>query len=95
MCKADIVKIFCGEETHSATSEEQVRGVFAKIQMRKSVMRGKVLPVKITNGRKVVEMFVGANRISGWEKNGGGNETPDYIKGVDGVIDVFKLSLAS
>ena len=96
MCKEGFVEVVCESVIHIAKTSKDLESLLDGIQRREEVFLGKkVLPVYIANEKKarVLKMFVSANRISGWEMNGERKE-PYYVKGIDGVVDVFKLSLA-
>jgi hypothetical protein len=89
------INIIYGGIEYNAKSPERVKEILKHTQRAEKVKKGKVVPIEITNGTRVLEMFVGADKVGGWEKNGGTHETPDYIRGVSGIVDFFKLNLAS
>jgi hypothetical protein len=95
MCKSEGIGLFSEGASCIINSEDELREKLQEMQKTEEVKLGrKVLPVKLTNGRKALEIFVAASNIEGWEKNGGTCEGAYYIRGITEIAEFFRASLA-
>ena len=94
MCIYKGVVLSCEDTVSTVGSKDELGEKLANIQRRREVRLGKkVFPVEITNGRKVLKVFISASRIIGWEKNGV-RDGAYYIKGAHDITRFFGASLA-